>query len=96
MERAFGPSRLRGPAAGCHSLLLLPDGSSEGAIAATAGAMGVRVNTLEQYRFASEDADAVPLSPALVLGFGNVDEDRIRHGIRSIAEAVKRHAAGPV
>ncbi|ALG12084.1 PLP-dependent aminotransferase family protein [Kibdelosporangium phytohabitans] len=86
-ERAFGPDRLHGLAAGCHALLHLPDGTSERAVVSTAAAMGVRVNGLTHYRFAP--AGTEPHPPALVLGFGNVSELRIRRGIRTLAEAVQ-------
>ena len=88
VERAFGPGRLQGLAAGCHALLLLPHGSSERAVATAAATRGVRVNPLSHYRFKSEDIETEPLRPALVLGFGNVGEQEIRRGIRGIAEAV--------
>ena len=52
--------------------------------------MGVRVNTLGEYRLAADGSTVEPLPPALVLGFGNVDEDQIRQGIRTLAEAVRR------
>ncbi|MGB7805898.1 MAG: PLP-dependent aminotransferase family protein [Actinomycetota bacterium] len=89
---AFGQGRLQGLAAGCHALLLLPDGTSEHAVVATAATMGVRVNGLHQYRFVAADtgAEPDPLPPALVLGFGNVSEQEIRRGIRTLAEAVQR------
>ena len=92
VERTFGPGRLRGLAAGCHALLHLPEGSSERAVAATAATMGVRVNPLGHYRVVTEDTTAEPLPPALVLGFGNVDEHQIRNGIRRIAHAVRTSA----
>ena len=89
VELGFGPGRLQGLAAGHHALLRLPDGSSERAIAATALTMGVRVHPLGHYRFVTDDTRAGPLPPALVLGFGNSDEDQIRHGIRALAQAVR-------
>ncbi|OLF17036.1 MocR-like pyridoxine biosynthesis transcription factor PdxR [Actinophytocola xanthii] len=91
-ELAFGPGRLHGLAAGCHALLRLPDGTSERAVVATAASMGVRVNGLSHYRFASADAtpEPDPRSPALVLGFGNVSEHQISRGIRILATAVER------
>ena len=92
VERAFGPRRLRGLEAGCHTLLALPGGVSERAVAAGAAASGVRVSPLGDYRFEAGSADGVP--PALVLGFGNVDEERIRRGIRIIADVVAREGAG--
>jgi GntR family transcriptional regulator / MocR family aminotransferase len=94
VERAFGPGRLQGLAAGCHALLRLPDGTSESAVVETAATMGVRVNGLGHYRFVSADAEAEPETspPALVLGFGNVPEHRISRGIRQLARAVERHS----
>jgi GntR family transcriptional regulator/MocR family aminotransferase len=92
VELAFGQARLQGLAAGCHALLLLPDGTSEQAVVATAATMGVRVNGLDRYRFVAVDTQAEldPRPPALVLGFGNVGEQQIRRGIRTLAEDVKR------
>jgi GntR family transcriptional regulator/MocR family aminotransferase len=91
-ERAFGPGRLRGLAAGCHALLLLPDGTSERAVVSTAATMGVRVNGLDHYRFVPADTDAAsdPLPAALVLSFGNLSQHQIGHGIRTLAEAVQK------
>ena len=89
VELVFGPGRLRGLAAGCHALLHLPDGSSERAVATAAATMGVRVNPLGLYRVATQDSAAEPLPPALVLGFGNIDEHQIRNGIRRIAQAAQ-------
>jgi GntR family transcriptional regulator/MocR family aminotransferase len=94
VDRAFGPGRLRGLAAGCHALLRLPDGTSEPAVVAAAAAMGVRVNGLGHYRFvaAGAEAEPSPFSPALVLGFGNVSAHQIRRGIPALATALD-HAA---
>lgn len=91
VERAFGPGRLQGLAAGCHALLRLPDGTSERAVVKTAATMGVRVNGLGHYRFVAADAEAEsdPRQPALVLGFGNVSEHQISLGIRTLAKAVR-------
>ena len=91
-ELAFGHGRLQGLAAGCHALLLLPDGTSERAVVATATTMGVGVSGLDRYRFRAADTDVEPdpRPPALVLGFGNVGEQQIRRGIRTLAEAVRR------
>jgi GntR family transcriptional regulator/MocR family aminotransferase len=91
-ELAFGPGRLRGLAAGCHAVLQLPDGASEREVAAAAATMGVRVNPLGLYGFATADAAGEPsvLSPGLVLGFGNVSEEQIRRGIRTLATVALR------
>lgn len=90
-ELAFGAGRLQGLAAGCHALLHLPDGTSEREAVATASTMGVRVKGLGHYRFRTADLIEEPdsFSPALVLGFGNVSENQIRRGIRTLAEAVR-------
>ncbi len=86
---AFGPDRLQGLAAGCHALLRLPDGTSEPAVVAAAADMGVRVNGLGHYRFQPTESTPDPHPPALVLGFGNVSEHQIAHGIRTIAAACR-------
>ena len=85
---AFATGRVRGVVAGCHALLRLPDGASEPAVVAAAAARGVRVNGLSAYRFPRDDQAVPPHPPALVLGFGNVDEQQIRRGIRVLAQAV--------
>jgi len=96
VECTFGPGRLEGLAAGCHALLRLPDDASEAAVAEAAAARGVRVNPLGRYRFGEPDAAAHvdPLPPALVIGFGNVDEERIRRGIRVIDRIVRSLSPG--
>lgn len=95
-ELAFGPGQLHGLAAGCHALLRLPAGASEHAVVSAAAAMGVRVNGLSHYRVAAghTPAGTDPLPPALVLGFGNVSQTQIRHGIRTIARALRRQTTG--
>jgi len=92
VELAFGRHRLLGLEAGCHAVLRLPDGSDEGEVARTAAALGVRVNPLGHYRFERADgsSDPLPHPPSLVLGFGNVDQERIRRGVRLLAEAAGR------
>ena len=91
VERAFGPGRLYGLEAGCHAVLHLPEGASERSVAARAATMGVRVSPLGDYAFAGPGATAgpPPSVPALVLGFGNVDEQQIGRGIRIIAAAAR-------
>jgi GntR family transcriptional regulator/MocR family aminotransferase len=86
VELAFGPGHLHGLEAGCHALLQLPHGMSEPDVVARAAAQGVQVNALGHYRFAHSPSDTLP--PALVLGFGNVSEEQVRSGIRSLATAV--------
>jgi len=97
VELAFGLGRLRGLNAGCHAVLQLPDGASESRVSAVAAELGVRVKPLGDYRFdaaglapAELAADRTALAPALVLGFGNVDEQQIRRGICLIDRAAGR------
>ncbi|SNT14986.1 GntR family transcriptional regulator / MocR family aminotransferase [Actinoplanes regularis] len=73
--------RLSGLAAGCHAVLKLPPNMSEAKVVAGARARSVIVRGLNDYRLTSEGA-----APALVLGFGNTSESRIRAGVRALAE----------
>jgi GntR family transcriptional regulator/MocR family aminotransferase len=82
---AIPDGSLQGLAAGCHVLLRLPDAVSEAAVVDAAASMGVRVYGLSRYRLGSPTDQP----PALVLGFGNVTEARIRDGIRVIADAIR-------
>jgi GntR family transcriptional regulator/MocR family aminotransferase len=90
VDLAFGPGRLEGLEAGCHAVLRLPDGCSEASVAASAAAMGVGVRPLGDYRFGAQRAAGDPRPPALVLGFGNVGDEEIRRGIRTLARAVQQ------
>jgi GntR family transcriptional regulator/MocR family aminotransferase len=74
--------RLFGLAAGCHALLRLPAGAVERTVVARARARSVVVSGLGEYRLTP------PGDPALVLGFGNLNEGRIRAGIRVLAEVL--------
>jgi GntR family transcriptional regulator/MocR family aminotransferase len=57
--------------------------------------VGVRVSQLGDYRFAAPGwrGERIVLPPALVLGFGNVSEEQIRRGIRSLADVVAQQAS---
>jgi GntR family transcriptional regulator/MocR family aminotransferase len=81
----FGPDRLQGLAAGCHSVLLLPIEVDEDAVVAAARSLGVRVTGLRHYRLTR-----TPARPALVLAFGNLSEHQLVRGVHAIAEAVRR------
>lgn len=81
--------RLVGLEAGCHVLLELPgEGVAEEAVVAAALRRGVRVHGLSRYRVDAPRAGESDVPPALVLGFGDVDEARIRHGIGLLGQAV--------
>jgi GntR family transcriptional regulator/MocR family aminotransferase len=65
----------------------LPDRLDEDAVVDRAAADGVRVYALGRYRV-SPAAEPTVFSPALVIGFGNVNESRIRRGVRVLAGAL--------
>jgi GntR family transcriptional regulator/MocR family aminotransferase len=81
----FGPDRLQGLAAGCHTVLLLPLEVDEDAVVKSARSMGVRVTGLRRYRLTHTSPE-----PALVLAFGNLSEHQLIRGVHAIAEAVRR------
>jgi GntR family transcriptional regulator / MocR family aminotransferase len=73
-----------GPAeAGIHLLARLPDGADDVALAARARETGIAFTPLSpHYRAAAR--------PGLLLGFGALDEDRLREGVRLLAPLVRR------
>jgi GntR family transcriptional regulator/MocR family aminotransferase len=73
--------RLVGLEAGCHALLALPEGVAEDAVVHSALRRGVRVHGLSRYRVDAPRAGEADVPPALVLGFGNVTEERILRGV---------------
>jgi GntR family transcriptional regulator/MocR family aminotransferase len=68
-------------AAGLFELVLLPDGLDEAALLRRAAQLGVGMEGLAWYRCAHGG------SPGIVLGYGNLSEPAIEHGIRLIARA---------
>src|SRR3954452_428469 len=84
----FGPDRLQGLAAGCHTVLLLPLEVDEDAVVESARFLGVRVFGLRTYRLTH-----TPAQPALLLAFGNLSERQLVRGVHAIAEAVRRSEA---
>jgi GntR family transcriptional regulator/MocR family aminotransferase len=83
----FGPDRLQGLAAGCHTVLLLPSDVDEDSVVEAALSLGVRVNGLGHYRLTH-----TPTYPALLLAFGNLSTHQLVRGVNAIAEAVRRSA----
>jgi GntR family transcriptional regulator/MocR family aminotransferase len=75
---------LGGLAAGCHAVLPLPAGADEAVVVEAARERGIGVYGISRYRLAPENA----LPPALVLGFGDVDERGIARGIATIADLI--------
>jgi GntR family transcriptional regulator / MocR family aminotransferase len=80
--------RLVGLEAGCHVVLELPAGVSEDEVAQSALRRGVRVYGLSRYRVDAPRAGEAHVPAALVLGFGNINEERIRQGIDVLSEVV--------
>jgi GntR family transcriptional regulator/MocR family aminotransferase len=68
-------------AAGLFECVALPEEVDEARLIAAAAARGVGLQGLALHRFASGGA------PGLVLGFGNLPEPAIEHGVHLIAEA---------
>jgi GntR family transcriptional regulator / MocR family aminotransferase len=80
--------RVVGLQAGCHVVLELPDGASERAVVEAALARGVRVHGLSRYRVDAPAAGDAAVPAALVVGFGNVNEERIRLGVVVLARVL--------
>ncbi len=75
--------RLTGLAAGFHGVVALPDGADEEAVVAEARRRSIGLYGMNGYRAAGSGP------PALVLGFGNLSEARIEHGIVTVADLLR-------
>jgi GntR family transcriptional regulator/MocR family aminotransferase len=73
--------------AGCHALVRLAPEMNENDVIERAASQGVRVYGLHRYRMVPP-TEASSFSPALVLGFGNVNEPAIVNGVRTLAQAL--------
>ena len=80
-------AKLHGLAAGCHAVLRLPAGADEAKVVAAAKERSVEVRGLSEYCFGGTEFSA-RTPPGLVLGFGNINESRIRRGIHLLAEVI--------
>ena len=78
--------RLLGLEAGCHAVLELPPGVTEDEVVEAALRRAVRVYGLSRYRVDAPRAAEANVPPGLVLGFGNVNEERIVHGVEVLGE----------
>ena len=74
--------RPSGAGAGLYELVELPDGVSESALLTAAAARGVGMEGLAWHRYAHGGPAGV------LLGYGNLSEPAIEHGVRLIAEAL--------
>jgi GntR family transcriptional regulator/MocR family aminotransferase len=75
-------ARPSGASAGLFELLELPATANESALLSAAAARGVGMEGLSWHRFTHGGA------PGLLLGYGNLSEPAIEHGVRLIAEAL--------
>ena len=85
----FAEATPTGVSAGLQTLLTLPAGWDEAAVARSAGEAGVRLRTLNEFRM----GDRTDLPPALVLGYGQVEPAEIERGVRLLAAAARSVAA---
>jgi GntR family transcriptional regulator/MocR family aminotransferase len=68
-------------AAGLFELLQLPEETDEPALVRAAAQRGVGIEGLSLHRFLPDGP------PGVLLGYGNLSEPAIEHGVRLIAEA---------
>jgi GntR family transcriptional regulator/MocR family aminotransferase len=81
LERQLPELTMAEGAAGLFELAELPPGADEAGLVAAAARRGVGVEGLALHRFESGGP------PGLVLGFGNLSEPAIEHGLRLLGEA---------
>lgn len=80
--------RLVGLEAGCHAVLELPAGMTEAAIERSVLRRAVKVYGLSRYRVDAPRAAEATVPAALVLGFGNLDEQQILRGVEVLSETI--------
>ncbi|MGI8881513.1 MAG: PLP-dependent aminotransferase family protein [Jatrophihabitans sp.] len=80
--------RLVGLEAGCHAVLELPAGVIEAEVVQAALRRAVRVYGLSHYRVDAPRAGEANVPAGLVLGFGNVIEERILRGIELLGKVL--------
>lgn len=82
LARWLPQGRPSGAGAGLYELVELPDGVNESALLAAAAARGVGMEGLAWHRYTHGGP------PGILLGYGNLSEPAIGHGVRLIAEAL--------
>jgi GntR family transcriptional regulator / MocR family aminotransferase len=80
--------RPSGAGAGLYELVELPEGVNEPALLAAAAARGVGMEGLAWHRYAHGGP------PGMLLGYGNLSEPAIEHGVRLIAQALAEVGEG--
>jgi GntR family transcriptional regulator / MocR family aminotransferase len=83
LAREIPDARPRGTAAGVFELVELPDAVDEPALTSAAAVRGVGFDGLSLHRYAAVGP------PGMVLGFANLAEPAIHHGIRLLAAALE-------
>jgi GntR family transcriptional regulator / MocR family aminotransferase len=81
LARWLPAAQVSGAQAGLYELALLPEEVDESALLAAAATRGVGMEGLAWHRFAHSGP------PGLLLGYANLSEPAIEHGVRLIAEA---------
>lgn len=81
LARWLPQARVSGAEAGLYELAMLPEEIDESALLAAAAARGVGIEGLAWHRFAHSGP------PGLLLGYGNLSEPAIEHGVRLLAQA---------
>ena len=81
-------ARVHGVAAGLHLVVGLPDGVDDAAVAQRAEEAGVGAQPLSYHRLR-------PGPPGLVIGYAATTPDRLRDGVRLLADAVRSTAGRP-
>lgn len=76
--------RVYGTACGLHVMVELPKAADEAAVVWAASRRSVRLTGVGRFRATDEMG-----APALVLGFGCIEEGKIRDGVRRLAEVVQ-------
>ncbi len=89
LARWLPQGRPSGAGAGLFELLSLPDEVNESALLAAAAARGVGMEGLAWHRFAHGGP------PGVLLGYGNLSEPAIEHGVRLIADALAEVSDAP-
>ncbi|MFI6599457.1 PLP-dependent aminotransferase family protein [Nonomuraea sp. NPDC050536] len=83
--------RLTGLDAGLHAAATLPEGTDEAAIIAAARRRSIHLHGMQRYR-----VHRAPAPPAIVFGFGDLNEHAIRSGIARIADLLLPSTSHPV
>jgi GntR family transcriptional regulator / MocR family aminotransferase len=83
LERHAPGVSLTGLAAGFHGVVRLPDDADEEAVVAEGLRRSIGLYGMGTYRAVSSGP------PELVLGFGNLSESRIEHGIATVADLLR-------